>query len=422
MKNIKPQDNFHVSVLPTTKFKTTMITLKFMAPLDSRTITSRSLLSKMLMRATKNYPTDKDLNRRLSQLYGAYVNSYVSKFKDKHVITISLELVNEKYLKDTTPLFEQGMELLKEIIWNPLITNGLFDETLLTQEKALLTKKLEGIEDNKSQLAFLKLLQHMFGDQSYSQLSTGQVDKIEHITNESLYNTYQSMIENDYCAVYVVGNVDESGVTSNINKYFKLKPFEFESFNDVQVKPKNHLPNIVVEYDEIDQAKLNMGFKFPCRFGDKDYFTFVVLNMMFGGDPSSVLFNEVREKQSLAYSIHSQIDSKNGYMFVLSGVSSDKYEIAKDTIIQEFENFQQGNFSDDKIDLAKKVIISQRREAEDRPKSIIERLNNNLLLQSDLTEYAYIEGIMNVSRDQIIALAKETVLDTIYILTKGGEA
>lgn len=48
----------------------------------------------------------------------------------------------------------------------------------------------------------------------------------------------------------------------------------------------------------------------------------------------------MREKQSLAYSIHSQIDGKNGYLFVLSGVSSDKYEVAKDTIINEFEKIK----------------------------------------------------------------------------------
>lgn len=64
---------------------------------------------------------------------------------------------------------------------------------------------------------------------------------------------------------------------------------------------------------------------------------------MFGGDPSSVLFNEVREKQSLAYSIHSQLDGKNGYLFVLSGVSVEKYDTAKNTIIEEFEKFKVGN-------------------------------------------------------------------------------
>ena len=77
-----------------------------MAPLDYETITARSLLSKVLVRATK-WLTDKSFNKQLSELYGAYINSFVSKFKDKHVITISLEIVNERYLKDTTPLFEK---------------------------------------------------------------------------------------------------------------------------------------------------------------------------------------------------------------------------------------------------------------------------------------------------------------------------
>ena len=138
--NNKSTSNLHINVLPTSKFKTTTITLKFMAPLNQDTVTERAILSKLLMRATKKWPSDKALNRRLSELYGAYVNSFVSKFKDKHVITISLELVNEKYLKDTTPLFEQGIKLLTEIIWNPLITNQQFDEGFLAQEKSLLTK------------------------------------------------------------------------------------------------------------------------------------------------------------------------------------------------------------------------------------------------------------------------------------------
>lgn len=90
LKINEQQNNLHINVLPTTKFKTTTITLKFMAPLDSETMTARSILSKLLVRATKKWPTDKAFNRHLSELYGAYVNSFVSKFKDKHVITISL--------------------------------------------------------------------------------------------------------------------------------------------------------------------------------------------------------------------------------------------------------------------------------------------------------------------------------------------
>lgn len=421
LKIENPQKDLHVKVLPTTKFKTTTITLKFMAPLDSQTMTARSILSKILVRATKQWPSDKDFNRHLSHLYGAYVNSFVSKFKDKHVITISLELVNERYLKDQTPLFEKGLELLKEMIYNPLISDNKFDETFVAQEKSLLSKKLNAMIDNKSQISFLNLLKYMFGEQPYRHLATGQVEYIADITSENLYHTYQSMLENDYCAVYVVGNVDEQQVKSQIQTYFNINSFSFELSQSTPIGQDHNTPQVIVETDDVDQAKLNMGFKLPAKYGDPEYFAMIVFNVMFGGDPSSVLFNEVRENQSLAYSIHSQIDAKNGFLFVLSGVSTDKYEIAKETIVSEFEKFQQGDFEEEKIALAKKVILSQRQESHDRAKSIIEIMNNNILLDEPMSEESYISGIQNVNKSDIQQLAQATTLDTIYILTKGGD-
>ncbi len=421
MKIENPQKDLHVKVLPTTKFKTTTITLKFMAPLDSDTMTARSILSKILVRATKQWPSDKDFNRHLSHLYGAYVNSFVSKFKDKHVITISLELVNERYLKDQTPLFEKGLELLREMIYNPLISDNQFDEIFVAQEKSLLSKKLNAMIDNKSQISFLNLLKYMLGEQPYRHLATGQVEYIADITPENLYHTYQSMLQNDYCAVYVVGNVDEQQVKSQIQTYFNINPFSFELSQPNPIGQDHNTPQVIIETDDVDQAKLNMGFTLPAKYGDPEYFAMIVFNVMFGGDPSSVLFNEVREKQSLAYSIHSQIDAKNGFLFVLSGVSTDKYEIAKETIVSEFEKFQQGDFEEEKLALAKKVILSQRQESYDRAKSIIEIMNNNILLDEPMSEENYISGIQNVSKSDIQQLAQETTLDTIYILTKGDD-
>lgn len=76
----------------------------------------------------------------ISELYGAYVNSYVSKYKDRHVITVTLEIVNERYLLDDESLFDKGIALLKEVILNPLVKNGAFDETFVAQEKSLLKK------------------------------------------------------------------------------------------------------------------------------------------------------------------------------------------------------------------------------------------------------------------------------------------
>ncbi|EEE48509.1 EF-P 5-aminopentanol modification-associated protein YfmF [Staphylococcus capitis] len=420
--NTLDNSNIHINVLPTKKFKTTMVTFKFMAPLDYKTITARSILSKVLVRATQQWPNDKALNRHLSSLYGAYINSFVSKFKDKHVITISLEIANERYLKDSTPLFEKGLKTLKELIWNPLIIDEQFNENYVAQEKSLLTKKLEAMIDNKAQYSFLKLMNHMFENEPYKYLATGQVEQIPHVTAKNLYDTYKSMLHNDDCAIYVVGNVDKQNVIDTIQENFNIKPFKFESNNRPEHIDPNKSSKFIIDNDEVDQAKLNLGYRFPTYFGKENYYAFVVLNMMFGGDPSSVLFNEVREKQSLAYSIHSQIDGKNGFLFVLSGVSASKYEIAKDTILDEFEKLKNGNFDDDKLELAKKIIISHRHESTDRPKSIIELLHNQVLLDKPQSEKEFITAINAVTREDVIKLANEAMLDTIYVLTKGGQS
>ncbi|OFV27699.1 zinc protease [Staphylococcus sp. HMSC14D10] len=416
------EHQIHIDVLPTDKFKTTLITFKFMAPLEYETITARSLLSKLLIRATKKWSTDKAFSKHLSELYGAYIHSFVSKFKDKHVITISLEIVNERYLKDSPPLFEKGLNVLYEVIMNPLIENNAFNTTFVNQEKSLLSKKIEAVIDNKAQYSFLNLLKYMFKDEPYRHLATGQIEKISTITPENLYNTYQNMISNDLCSIYVVGNVNKQEVKQLIQSKFTINPFTITKTNQLNLKDSSSETQYIVEEDEVDQAKLNMGYRFPTRFGANDYYALVVLNTMFGGDPSSVLFNEVREKQSLAYSIHSQLDGKNGYLFVLSGVSADKYELAKDTILEEFDKFKRGEFDIDKLELAKKIIISHRHEITDRPKSIIEVMQNQLLLDYKQTDENYIDHIQKVTKDDVISMANKAELDTIYVLTKGDHS
>ncbi|MEJ7480540.1 insulinase family protein, partial [Staphylococcus pasteuri] len=71
--------------------------------------------------------------------------------------------------------------------------------------------------------------------------------------------------------------------------------------------------------------------------------------------------------------------------------------------------------------LAKKVLISQRLEAQDRPKSIIEILNNNVLLDEDLTHYIFAQQVQAVTKDDVIQLAQNTQVETIYTLTKREE-
>lgn len=100
----------------------------------------------------------------------------------------------------------------------------------------------------------------------------------------------------------------------------------------------------------------------------------------------------------------------------------DKYELAKDTILEEFDKFKRGEFDVDKLELAKKIIISHRHEIADRPKSIIEVMQNQLLLDYEQTDENYIDHIQKVTKDDVISMANKAELDTIYVLTKGDHS
>lgn len=104
-----------------------------------------------------------------------------------------------------------------------------------------------------------------------------------------------------------------------------------------------------------------------------------------------------------------------------SGVSINDVDEAKKTIIAAFNRFKQGEFSDEKLELAKKIILSHRKEAKDRPKHIIEVLHNQLLLSKVEDETSFIHKIEGVSREDIQQLCQDAQLDTIYTMTKAGE-
>lgn len=100
------------------------------------------------------------------------------------------------------------------------------------------------------------------------------------------------------------GNVNEKEVTSLIENSFSLSSTTFDFNHNVNTDCTDQSTETIIEKDTVDQAKLNLGYRFPTHYGNEDYYALVVLNTMFGGDPSSVLFNEVREKtkSSLFYS------------------------------------------------------------------------------------------------------------------------
>ena len=103
------------------------------------------------------------------------------------------------------------------------------------------------MEDNKAQYSFLQLMNYMFKQEPYRYIATGQLEQIPQVTSESLYDTYLSMIQNDDCAIYVVGNINKEEVTQLILDKFAIKPFYLENRETTEIAPSFDQPQYIIE-------------------------------------------------------------------------------------------------------------------------------------------------------------------------------
>ena len=116
---------------------------------------------------------------------------------------------------------------------------------------------------------------------------------------------------------------------------------------------------------------------------DKDYYALRLANAMLGQYPTSLLFQEVREKRSLCYSIYSSLISFDGALGVTTGVEQANIEEAIRLIQEQFQCIADGRFANDLLNISRTMTINSLRASKDAMNSLIaEAYQNNILNQS----------------------------------------
>lgn len=108
-----------VHIIPTDKYKTNTFVFRFKAPLNEETVTERAILPYVLQSATEKLPSVIRLRQYLEELYGSSLAVDVSKKGEEHIISIYMDVANEKYLQDAPPLFEKALSMLSDIVLHP---------------------------------------------------------------------------------------------------------------------------------------------------------------------------------------------------------------------------------------------------------------------------------------------------------------
>lgn len=405
-------------IVETEKFKTVSLIFKMLAPLTKEQVTKRALFPHVLLRGTESRPKTADLRSYLDELYGTSVSADLSKKGEQHVITFRLEIPNEKYLKDQTPLLEKGLQLLAEIVFSPALEAGAFQSQYVDQEKRTLKQRIQAVYDDKMRYSNLRLIQEMCKNEPYSLHVNGEIDDVDAITADQLYETYRNAIQKDQLDLYVVGDVDRKQVQAAIDQYFHTEERDLETFvNNHTEQPE---PKEVIDEEDVKQGKLNIGYRTNITFTDQDYSALQVFNGMFGGFSHSKLFINVREKASLAYYAASRIDSFKGLLMVMSGIEVKNYKQAVSIIAEQFQAMKNGEFSEEDISQTKAMIRNQVLETIDTAYGLSEFLYQQAAAQVDIPIEDFLANIERVTKEDIIKVGEKIQLDTTYFL-KGTE-
>ncbi|WP_053219603.1 EF-P 5-aminopentanol modification-associated protein YfmF [Virgibacillus senegalensis] len=416
------KSGYRLHVIPSKKYKTTNVVVKLKAPLERDTITSRALLPYILQQGTNKYPSARKLRTALDDLYGAVLGVDGAKKGENHIITLRLETANETFLATEEQILESAVEMLSGILFDPKSDGDKFDASIVQREKQTLKQKIDSIIDDKMSYANMRLIDEMCKDEPYRLHVHGYAEDLSEINETSLYRYYQKMLSEDQMDVYVLGDVSAEKAERLIESAFTKKLGESKINSRSATKSKSVQDiNTIVEEQNVQQAKLHLGYRTNITFGDPLYYGLQVFNGLFGGFPSSKLFMNVREKHSLAYYAASRFESHKGLLLVFSGIAPKDYEQARDIINEQMALMKDGEFTEEQLKDTKELVVNQLLETMDHPQGLIELLYHQVLADTSLTPDQMIESVKQVSRQDVLEVGEKIEQDTVYFLTsKGG--
>ncbi len=412
-------DGVSLHLAKSEKFKTNLLSLYIKIPVTKENATLSALLPKVLRRGSKAYPSLSAIATNCEELYGASFYSGLRKKGDFAFLYFSLEFVSGEYLKDSN-ILSDAIDFLKELVFNPKTEHGVFDKSFVDSEKINLRDDIEGLINEKKEYADQRVKEISFEDSPYGISPFGFKEDIDSITPESLYEYYKKVITECKMDFFLSGAFDAEKAPSILS----------ESFSDV-LSPRNpaYLPTAIAKSNsgdikrvtdkmDVTQSKLCITMFTDTDPFSPEYYASAVFNCIYGGSPFSKLFNNVREKLSLAYYVSSRLDRQKGCMLISSGIENDKFQDAYSEIMLWLDKMKAGDFSDDEILSAKKYLETNLNSIADSLRASEDYLISAL---SEERQPETIENLVSnlnkVTRDEIIKIANKVHPDTVYLLT-----
>lgn len=411
---------FHSTNIYLDKFKSNYLAFYIIRPLSKDEVTMNALLPMVLKRGSKNYTNKILLERKLEELYGANLNISASKRGERQVIKFSIEWADEKYT-NAESFDDEVFNLFKEIIYDPYLEDNEFSRDYVESEKKNLANKINNKINDKRSYAITRCIEEMCKSEPFSIYKHGYLEDLEKINKESLSKHYEKVLRTSQIEIIYTGNKKDLSLDKLIpSEYMDRENIAYVKREEILAKP--YVKNQIVEELDVTQGKVVLGFRTKIAYESNYYPALLLANELLGGGPNSKLFKDVREKHSLAYYVTSNIIKHKSLMILDAGIEFQNYNKTIELINQNIKELQDGNFTTEDLNIAKKALRTSSESIVDSAKLISEFYFSNFITNESRDLEEILESIDKVSKEEVVEAINTLNLDTIYFMKdKKGE-
>lgn len=412
---------YKLHLIKTDKFKTIEVRLAFRSPIKKEEITLRNILIDMFVLSSKKYNSKRSLTIKAQDLYALDIRTNNSRLGNYINTDIYMTVLNDKYTEPGN--FREAVKFLNEIVFNPDVEDGEFNEEKLDIVKTACRSALNSIKENTSNYSLVKMFELFDSKAPSSYRMMGYIEDLDKINGKNLYEHYVKMINDSLVDVFVIGNFNEDEVISLIRENIKINTLKRQQ-TPYLLSEKKARSKKVFGREEIDSSQSKLAI--ACRVeGLSEYernYPLTLFNIIFGGCSDSKLFKVVREENSLCYTINSVPNKLDNLILIRAGIDKDAYTKCVSLIEECLASMKKGDFTLRDINTAKEYYNTALEETLESETKIINNYYMMELIGTDTIEEKR-KKMNKVGKDEIVKVAKKVSIDTIFLLegVKDGE-
>jgi predicted Zn-dependent peptidase len=295
----------------------------------------------LMFKGTKTYPTTQELSRELDSI-GAKVNAFTS-----HEYTGYYVKSSKKHGKKITNILFDMLE------------NSLFDEDEMEREKKVIIEEIKMYEDNPRMHIYDLYHQAAYQGDTLSLNIAGTKDSVRTMDRDDVLAFRDKFYGAKQLTVVVSGSIEDEVFDSVVETFSKYSNTSEHVVPRREYKGKEKGIDVVVLKKDIGQGQMVLGFPGLATNADtKELRALKLMSIILGGNMSSRLFINIRERKGLCYSVSFHYDNYDGYgtCMIDAGVDKDRIEDALQAMLEEAKKMKESGVTEQELQDAKTFI------------------------------------------------------------------